>query len=294
MKYILVVGMGYMGSIHANHLRSRGDCQVVAVEPRDDFKDGPYMTYRSVSEVFADNRFLSAWGIDAICVATPIGELATVARECLEHTYGIPILVEKPGASSYSELIDLHLDFPKADIRLGYIERMNPAVTKVKDWYERGRLGDLLYITARRFGPARTKDVEIFYTALAHDLDLTHYMFGLKVVKVTDSNVRYEADHEVFRSLTLQLEDGVNASLFGGHFGYKDRKMTVVGTKGIATIDFVEQSAEFIGKDEYELVPGMKQDLVELEWDAFFKNDKRLSTLLEGFDIMSVVGRTKE
>ena len=71
-------------------------------------------------------------------------------------------------------------------IMVGHIERFNPAVLKLKELIDKGELGDVLAISAKRIGPysPRIRDVGIIIDLAVHEIDTISFLYGLRAESV--------------------------------------------------------------------------------------------------------------
>jgi predicted dehydrogenase len=147
---VLIVGHGRMGKFHRATVQAAGDI-AVTLDPHAPAE------YRSWLKVQCD--------FDAAIIAAPIDQLYAQAITALRH--GIPrVLIEKPGASSLEQALELHNTAP--DLAVGYIERLNPVVAELAARVEPGS-----HVTYTRNGPHRGP---LGLDAAAHDIDL-HYLY---------------------------------------------------------------------------------------------------------------------
>ena len=92
---------------------------------------------------------VSADGVDFVVVATPNSLLAPTARLAVDA--GRHVLVEKPGATRYDDLVTLR-DRAAAQgviVRVGFNHRFHPSVRKAHELVADGRYGPVLNIRAR-------------------------------------------------------------------------------------------------------------------------------------------------
>lgn len=139
---VALYGLGRMGAHHQRHLVAAGHA-VAVFDPARGLR--------------GDER-----GVEAVVVATPTRTHLEVALPWLER--GVPVLVEKPLASSVSEA-EILAAFPHCAV--GHVERFNPA-------FEAIRQVSPGFVQAERLAPwaDRGTDVDVVLDLMIHDLDL--------------------------------------------------------------------------------------------------------------------------
>ena len=87
--------------------------------------------------------------VDFAVVATPHASLAPVATAAVER--GCDVLVEKPGAISLDELLQLAkiAEAHARSVRVGMNHRFHPAIMKAKDVIDTGEFGDIMHLRGR-------------------------------------------------------------------------------------------------------------------------------------------------
>lgn len=130
MKFTLI-GRGKMGSRWAGVL---GGSLVTTVEPRT--------SSTTLEDVLADKS------IDAVLIATPHKFHASITERSLKA--GKHVLCEKPGAITANEIRkNIKLAKKKGLIyKIGYNYRFHDGFIKARKLYEKGEIGDLLFIRA--------------------------------------------------------------------------------------------------------------------------------------------------
>lgn len=198
---VLVVGLGRMGSFHAQRLPDAVEWlessprsatgRTMFVGTVDPARHGHYASL--------DDALKLQW--DAAIVATPIPSLAETTLELVAA--GIPTLVEKPGALTEEEALTVAAAAGNAGVivSVGWIERYNLAAIGL-----RGRLplvGQVARIESIRMGPTGGMDPAI--DLAVHDLDLAR-SFGLADAEHT-AIAKYD-EHIKERRFTVHGSDG--------------------------------------------------------------------------------------
>jgi len=253
-----VVGVGAMGQHHARVFYELGDkkgVELVGVADKD-IERAKEIGEEYGAEAYEDYKELAQQGLDVVSVVVPTSLHKKVASEFMKN--GTHVLVEKPIAGNLEDAHEL-LEMGNSNgvkLLVGHIERFNPAVLKLKECIEDGELGEVISVSATRVGPlaVRIRDVGIIIDLGVHDIDVISFLLGQKVnkVKARAGNVKHPADVEDHAIIMLDYDGGktgiVETNWLTTH---KTRKLKVIGTKGVAYMDYIDQSLE-IFKEEME------------------------------------------
>lgn len=262
-----VIGVGNMGKNHARSLHDMPEARLLAVA------DANLAVAQGIAgqygcEAFDDYRkVLALPGLQAVSVCVPTSMHTEVTMECLRQ--GKHVLLEKPIAPTIEEGRQLQ-EYAKAQglqLMVGHIERFNPAVLKVKELLERGEIGRVVSIMARRVGvfPPQIKDANIAVDLAIHDLDVVNYLLGELPTMVYSDKRRNHIEHR---------EDSVEFFLkYPSASAYvqanwitpvKIRKLNITGTDGYIEMDYIGQKIKLF-KSNYEKI---REEMAHI--DGFF------------------------
>jgi predicted dehydrogenase len=175
-----------MGRNHLRHLSAREGCALAAVADPD-----PQLVADAVAKTgtvgFADAlAMINDAPLDAVVIAAPTTAHASLVSAAIER--GLPVLVEKPLASTVADGIELVAAARTRGIPLqvGHVERFNPAVLELGRRLAKGWIGTLYSITSRRAGPfpARIRDVGVTIDLATHDADILSWVAGERPTRV--------------------------------------------------------------------------------------------------------------
>lgn len=237
---VAVVGVGGWGKNHARVLSELGVLAAICdINPERIVK---YSGMYGVPGYTSVDRMLERERIDAAVVATPTSTHVQVALRLIEE--GKHVLVEKPLAptSDESRLIVEKAKDVGAILASGYIERFNPAVRELRDIMEKGRLGSPLFAEFHRESrrPAHIVDVGILHDTVVHDIDTARWLLG-EPNKVYARLGRIAGPHEDYATLIMEFDEPRTAVLTANWITpKKERRMILVFSGGIATVNFVE------------------------------------------------------
>ncbi|NJE05725.1 Gfo/Idh/MocA family oxidoreductase [Thermococcus sp. M36] len=248
MLRVGVVGVGNMGYHHAraySELARDGKVELVGVADAN-FERAKEVAKKFDTIPYADYKKLAKEKLDAVTIAVPTSIHKQVALEFIEA--GTSVLVEKPIADTIENAEAILRAAEEKDVTLmvGHIERFNPAVLKLKEKIDEGLLGKIVTISAKRVGPmaARIRDVGIIIDLGVHDIDVISFLFGepVRTVYAKAGNVVHPAGVEDHALITLGFDDGSGIVETNWLTPHKTRTLTVVGTAGIAYVDYIDQT----------------------------------------------------
>jgi len=236
-----LIGLGYWGPNYARVVTELPQTELVAVCDTSsaalDFISSRAPGARTTTN--ADDVF-SADDVDAVIVATPTITHYALALSALAG--GKHVLCEKPLASTAAECDELIAAAANGDRILftGHTFLFNPAVIRMRELIDEGRLGRLLYAHAARtgLGPIR-QDVNALWDLAPHDLSILFHLFDSEPVLVSataQSFLREGVDDVAFAQLTF--EDGGIAGIHVSWLDpYKVRRVTAVGDQRMVVFD---------------------------------------------------------
>ncbi|WP_309070865.1 Gfo/Idh/MocA family oxidoreductase [Arthrobacter sp.] len=215
-----IIGAGTMGRKHAGILGRNGSATLVAVaDPATTALAEEYGV-----PCFAEHQtLLSSEKLDAVIIANPNGSHVATALDCLSA--GVPALLEKPIAISYSEAAKLvkAADSATTPILMGHHRRHHPAVEAAHGLIARGELGDIVAVSGTwltkkpdsYFDQAwrRMPGAGVMLINLVHDLDLFRHLCGeiISVQAKTSSAARKLAVEDT-ASVIVEFESGALGS----------------------------------------------------------------------------------
>lgn len=181
---------------------------------------------------------------EAISLAVPTSLHQKISLKILKK--GIPLLVEKPLADSYSKAQTIFKTARqnKTLLMVGHVEKFNPAVRKLKQLVDEQRFGPIISLLAIRVGinPPAAPASDVVLDLGIHDLDIFNYLLNelpgrKKVIK--DKILKFnQAD-----AASILLEYKKTAGLIQTNWvtPVKIRKLYVTGIKAFAELNYIEQ-----------------------------------------------------
>jgi predicted dehydrogenase len=236
-----VVGLGYWGPNLARNLAAIPGCEVSwlcdASEDARASLEGSFPRARS-TDVLGD--LLDDTQLDAIVLATPVpthAELAVAALEAGKHCF-----VEKPLATTAAdaERAVAAAEASSRTLMVGHLLEYHPAVARLKELIEGEELGDLFYVYGNRLNLGKLRaDENALWSLGAHDVSVALHLIGEEPEECLAqgaSYVRPGVQDVVF--CYLRFPSGVVAHLHLSWLDpHKERRLTVVGSRRMATFD---------------------------------------------------------
>ncbi len=243
-----VVGVGAMGYHHARiyyELSRQGLVELVGVADVD-----PARARRAAEDfhtkAYTDPRELLRAGVEAVSIAVPTSLHRDVSLLFLEN--GVHVLVEKPIADTVEKAKEIIEAAKKNNVVLlvGHVERFNPAVHVLRDVIAEGIIGQPITMSAKRVGPfvKRVTDTGVIVDLAVHDIDVMSFLLNDVPVEVyaRARNILHPSGMEDYALIILTFSSSVDGVIETNRLTpYKARNLTVVGTKGIAQLDYIEQ-----------------------------------------------------
>jgi predicted dehydrogenase len=246
----LIVGLGQMGSRHLRVLSQIETATIVAAVDVDQQRRAaaerlyPQLrTYATIGEALAGHD------LDFACLATPAGTLAELAHAALAG--GLAVLVEKPLAADEESALEVVLDAEQRGLLLavGHVERCNPAVIALKARLDRGEIGRIYQLHARRLSPFPDRDslLGVSLDLATHDIDVMRYLSGSEIERVyAETDRRLHDAAEDLIAATIRFQDGIIGLLEVNWLTpSKVRELTVTGEGGTFVLNYGTQDLYF-------------------------------------------------
>ena len=205
---------------------------------------------------------------DVLSIVVPTTFHKKVALDAIQK--GIHVLVEKPIADTVENANEMIKAARKKGVKLmvGHVERFNPAIIKLKELIDSRLLGNVVSISAKRVGlyNPRIKDVGIIIDLGTHDIDIMSYLSGEKIKEVyalAGSVVHSHEDHAI---IMLSFDNGSSGVIDTNWLTpHKVRNLTVIGSKGIAEVNYIEETLRIFDQEWVRDAKIEKEEPLKLE-----------------------------
>jgi len=231
---IAVVGAGRWGK---NHIRTLHELGYLAglVEASDEVRAEFEEQYPGI-KTFATVRDAINENFDGFTVATPAETHFELAKFIISHKKHV--LVEKPITLKASEAKHLKklAEENGVNLMVGHLLLFHPAIRKIKELIEKGKIGKLEYIYSNRLnlGTVRTEE-NILWSFAPHDISVFQCLIGSLPTEVVSRGGVFLQPHNHDSSMTiLTYPDNVVGHIFVSWLHpFKEHRMVVIGSKGM-------------------------------------------------------------
>jgi predicted dehydrogenase len=236
---IAVLGCGYWGSNHIRTLKALGALH--AVSDANAARAEGFASEQDCLAIAPDELFVCK-DVDAIVMALPPQFHAEAARKAVEN--GKDVLVEKPIALTVEDA-ELEVRTAEANGRVfmvGHVLRFHPAFEKLKSLVDEGELGEVRYIHSHRLGLGKFHtENDALWDLAPHDLSMILAITGTEPSEVRGEGAALLDHLSDFAHLHMRFPNNVRGHLFTSRLNpYRERRLTVVGTRAMAVFDDVE------------------------------------------------------
>jgi len=236
-----VVGLGYWGPNLARNFAAIPGCELAwlcdASAPAREQLARAFPSARTTGELaeLLDDREL-----DAIVLATPVPTHAGLAVRVAEA--GKHCFVEKPLATNVADAEHAVAVAEEAGtiLMVGHLLEYHPAVARLKQLIEGDELGGLYYVYGNRLNLGKLRaDENALWSLGAHDVSVVLHLIGEEPEECFAQGACYVRDGvEDVVFCYLRFPSGTVAHLHLSWLDpHKERRLTVVGSKRMATFD---------------------------------------------------------
>lgn len=288
MVSISVIGAGRWGKNHIRVLNELPETDLVKIcDLEQKVLDELKRVYKvETTTDFRDVLYDSS--IDAVSICTPLSSHYILAKECLKH--GKHVFVEKPMTASSreaKELIYLAEEEQKT-LMVGHVFRFDPAIKRLKEELDKGKLGDIRFVYSSRVGLMTPRnDCDVISDFASHDFDIISYLLGKQPQEVTAVADSFVSNFYDVGFVNLKF-GGVLANVIVSWLcPTKVRELWVVGEHGSAKVDSITQKLEIYDKTVVPYADNFGSfKLLTKEGDVYspyIKNEEPLKLELEDF-----------
>jgi len=229
-----VIGVGYLGRIHAAKYAAMDDVELVGVSDTNEsaardvankLSCRPFTDYKEMLDL-----------VDAVSVVTHTKQHFKVADHCLEQ--GVDVLVEKPMTTTTDEADRLisRAESCQRILQVGHIEQFNPAILAMEQY-----LTTPVFIEAQRlhsFKPRGT-DVDVVLDLMIHDLDIILGIVDSPLASIHSVGAPLVTANSDIANCRLIFENGCTANVTASRISRQNtRKMRIFQPDSYITVDF--------------------------------------------------------
>jgi predicted dehydrogenase len=236
-----VVGLGYWGPNIARNFAAIDGCELRWLCDSDaGARERLATSFPGARATDELDRLLQDDELDAVVLATPVpthAELAVRVAQAGKHCF-----VEKPLATNVADAQAAVAAAESANrlLMVGHLLEYHPAVARLKQLVDDGELGQLYYLYGNRLNLGKLRaDENALWSLGAHDVSVVLHLIGEEPEECLAqgaSYVRKGVEDVVFCSLRFpsRIVAHLHLSWLDPH---KERRLTVVGARRMATFD---------------------------------------------------------
>jgi UDP-N-acetylglucosamine 3-dehydrogenase len=268
---VAVIGLGNMGRYHISTVSSIAEICLVAV---CDASDETLKTARSqwgCRGYSSIETLLNSEEIDAVAIAVPTSLHYEVGMRCLDK--GIAVFIEKPIASTLeqAEALVRKAEEKNTLLMIGHIERFNPAIQALSAYVKQGHLGNIITAISRRESPLppQIRDANVLLDLAVHDLDIIMHFMGPPISTSIQSGSVQLKDRHDHAEIFMMYPSGAAYVQVNWLCQTKIRRLSLLGTKATAELDYLNQTVEILTTEDKISLPVLKEKPLTLEWQHF-------------------------
>ena len=237
-----VIGVGALGQHHARHLADLPEVRLEGVYDSDATRAATIAASLGTRAFGALDELLDR--VEAVTVAVPTQAHAEVGLQALSQ--GVPVLMEKPLASSLQEADELIAAARRQQVQLqvGHIERYNRALRAAEAYLDGPR-----YIESLRLAPfqPRGTDVAVVLDLMIHDLDLVLHLTGSVATEVRASGLPVLSPHLDIANARVEFANGAVALATASRVARdRVRRLRLFQPNGYFSLDLATGAGEFM------------------------------------------------
>ena len=284
-KKICVLGGGSWGKNHIKTLDKLGALGAIVEKDGDLLskfkKQYPYVeTFKSLDKSLENN-------FDGFIIATPAETHFKLAKEIINNKKDL--LVEKPLTLSIEEsetLVKLSKE-NNVNLMVGHVLLFHPAIIKIKELIDSGKIGKLQYIYSNRLnlGKVRTEE-NVFWSLAPHDISIFQYFTNSYPLKVNATGSTFLQEGIPDSTLTtMQYENGISGHIFVSWLHpFKEHRLVVVGSEAMISFeDSLEGKPLTLYSKKINLVDGIPEKIDGPKEKITYDNIMPLTAELEYF-----------
>lgn len=258
-----VVGVGYLGSIHARIYAAMPGVELVGVA--DIIKD----TADRVAGDHGCQSYTDPYSligkVDAVSVVVPTTVHKQVALPYLDA--GVHMLLEKPIAPSVDEAEQIVSAAEQAGVVLliGHLERFNAGIMALAD-----RVKDPRFIEVHRLGTfvERATDVDVVTDLMIHDIDIVLSLVDSELTYISAVGSPVITNHVDIANARLEFANGAVANVTASRVSSKKfRRIRVFASDSYQALNFIDQQIEVVRRTDPkpgQVYPGLASEQLNI------------------------------
>lgn len=235
---VCTIGAGRWGKNHIKTLHSLGS--LGGVVEQDDKLRAEFSQRYSGVKMFKNYRDAVKENFDGFTIATPAETHFEIASFLLEHKKHV--LVEKPLSLTAAEARKLKkiAEENRVNLMVGHVLLFHPAIRKIKEWVDSGKIGRLQYLYSNRLnlGTVRTEE-NILWSFAPHDISIFQYLIGDNPVEIISRGGAFlQPDIDDTTLTILKYPKNIVAHIFVSWLHpFKEQRLVVIGSRGMLSFE---------------------------------------------------------
>lgn len=236
---VAVVGIGHLGSLHANIYREIGNCYLLGLcdidkarlkQASDNLKVLSFTDYR---ELF--NK------VEAVSIAVPTKLHYKIAHDFLRHN--IHVLLEKPFTTNLKEAGSL-INMARKNrliLQIGHIERFNSAFVATQKLIKNPH-----FIECHRLSPFpnRSLDIGVVLDLMIHDIDIVLGLVNSPIKAIEAVGVKVLTEFEDIANARINFKNGCVCNLTASRVSDEwMRKIRIFQKNTYISLDYKNEEA---------------------------------------------------
>ena len=249
---VAVIGVGYLGKIHAKIYSNLEGVRLVAVVDTDQAvatavaEQYQCLGFTNIDEVL---NLAGEQKVEAVSVVVPTSYHLQVAEPFIKN--GVHMLLEKPVAPTVTEsqaIVNLAKE-QGTILQIGHLERFNAGVMKLAELAKEPR-----FIEVHRLGPfvGRATDVDVVTDLMIHDIDIVLSLVPSNLQSISATGAKVLTNHVDIANARLEFENGTVANVTASRVSRNQfRRIRVFSENHYLGLNFADQQLE-----EVKTIPG--------------------------------------
>ncbi len=254
-----VIGVGYLGRIHAKIYADMPDVELVGIADINAHTAGEISGQYQCAGYTDPSALIDQ--VDAVSIAVPTSAHKEVALPYIEA--GKHVLLEKPIASTVTDaqvIVD-RADRAGVALLIGHLERFNAGIMALAD-----RVSEPRFIEVHRLGTfvERATDVDVVTDLMIHDIDIVLFLVKAELTYVSAVGSPVLTDHVDIANARLEFNNNAVANVTASRVSNKKfRRIRVFGADSYQALNYIDQQIEVVRKTAPR--PGQKFPGLETE-----------------------------
>jgi UDP-2-acetamido-3-amino-2,3-dideoxy-glucuronate N-acetyltransferase len=237
-KRICVIGGGRWGQNHIKTLANLDCLAAIAETNPARLKELLEQYPNTVGYTNVDEAIAARY--DGYTVAAPAEFHYPIGKKLIER--GLNVMMEKPmtlTAQQSEELVELAKK-TGSQLMVGHVLLFHPAIRKIKETIESGKLGKLFYLYSTRLnlGTVRTEE-SVFSSFAPHDISVLDYLIGRPACTIEATGAKF-LQNGIYDTTLTQLEypGNIHAHIYVSWLHpFKQQLLVVIGSQGMISFD---------------------------------------------------------